>query len=186
MCSAYHPYTVCLPAPAPVRCACCPCGRVAAWLCAPARARVCVCACVRARVCVRACVCVGVWPCSLRSLSLLLALLAVAVVPPADCLRPPACAAVPVCACRYLVNGGLFSPPSLCGLPCLPACVLAALAPCAWPRLLPLFASFHSPIMYILRRYARLARRVVRSAHSAANFFEIVFKPLISVQLSSA
>ena len=96
------------------------------------------------------------------------------------------CAAVPVCACRYLVNGGLFSPPSLCGLPCLPACVLAALAPCAWPRLLPLFASFHSPIMYILRRYARLARRVVRSAHSAANFFEIVFKPLISVQLSSA
>ena len=33
------------------------------------------------------------------------------------------CAAVPVCACRYLVNGGLFSPPSV------PACVLAALAP---------------------------------------------------------
>ena len=56
------------------------------------------------------------------------------------------CAAVPVCACRYLVNGGLFSPPSLCGLPCLPACVLAALAPCAWPRLLPLVASFYSPI----------------------------------------
>ena len=56
----------------------------------------------------------------------------------------------------------------------------------AWPRLLPLVASFHSPIMYILRRYARLARRVVRSAHSAANFFEIVFKPSISVRLSSA
>ena len=56
----------------------------------------------------------------------------------------------------------------------------------AWPRLLPLFASFYSPIMYILRRYARPARRVVRSAHSAANFFEIVFGQSISVQLSSA
>ena len=51
----------------------------------------------------------------------------------------------------------------------------------AWPRLLPLFASFYSPIMYILRRYARPARRVVRSAHSAANFFEIVCGPSISI-----
>lgn len=40
--------------------------------------------------------------------------------------------------------------------------------------------------MYILRRYARPARRVVRSAHSAANFFEIVFGQSISVQLSFA
>ena len=40
--------------------------------------------------------------------------------------------------------------------------------------------------MYILRHYARPARRVVRSAHSAANFFEIVFKPSISISPSSA
>lgn len=76
------------------------------------------------------------------------------------------CAAVPVCACRYLVNGGLFSPPSLCGLPCLSAfrvrvgarvracaCALSAYFPVAC-------RAFYSPIMYILRRYARLARRV--------------------------
>ena len=168
------------------------------------------CACLPAPVRACVCVCVGVWPCSLRSLSLLLALLAVAVVPPADCLRPPACAAVPVCACRYLVNGGLFSPPSPRGLSCLPAfrvrvgacgrvcgrvrglpaCV--CLRACAW-ALSPHSADrrvFYSPIMaHFIRLYgsfSRSARRVVRSAHSAANFFEIVFKPSISVQLSSA
>lgn len=68
----------------------------------------------------------------------------------------------------------------------VPAPAPAPVCARAWPRLLPLVASFHSPIMYILRRYARLARRVVRSAHSAANFFEIVFKLSISVRLSSA
>ena len=86
----------------------------------------------------------------------------------AVCARPRACVRVCVCA-GACVRAGM--------------CVRGR---ARVPRLLPLFASFHSPIMYILRRYARLARRVVRSAHSAANFFEIVFKPLISVQLSSA
>ena len=82
--------------------------------------------------------------------------------------------------------------PRPCVRPCAPArarvCGRARPCVCASARvacLLPLFASFYSPIMYILRRYARPARRVVRSAHSTANFFEIVFKPSISVQLSS-
>ena len=71
--------------------------------------------------------------------------------------------------------------------PCARACV--RVRACAWAlsAYLPVACrAFYSPIMYILRRYARPARRVVRSAHSAANFFEIVFKLSISVQLSSA
>ena len=74
------------------------------------------------------------------------------------------CAAVPVCACRYLVNGGLFSPPSVPVWPCVPparslpadrrACgrVFAARARVCAPLLAAVSVSrayngsFHSPI----------------------------------------
>ena len=77
----------------------------------------------------------------------------------------------------------IVMPAPVCARP--RACVRA----CAWAlsAYLPVACrAFHSPIMYILRRYARLARRVVRSAHSAANFFEIVFGLSISIPPSSA
>lgn len=52
----------------------------------------------------------------------------------------------------FLLAVAVVSPArSSCLRPCLPARVAC---------LLPLFASFYSPIMYILRRYARPARRV--------------------------
>ena len=92
--------------------------------------------------------------------------------------------------CTYMQCACLLPRPPAYLRPCAPARARVCGRVCAWARaragLLPLFASFYSPIMYILRRYARPARRVVRSAHSAANFFEIVFKPSISIPLSSA
>lgn len=161
----------------PARSARCPCCSLRL----PARAR--------ARACV--CVCVGVWPCSLRSLSLLLALLAVAVVPPARSLpadrrtcssararvRPPARACVCAPADAWSTVDFLVRRPCAACLAC--PCVCSLRSPPVRGR-----ACFRCSRLY--GSFSRSARRVVRSAHSTANFFEIVFKPSISVQLSSA
>lgn len=99
---------------------------------------------------------------------------------------------VPACSharARVAVPAPVPAPVCARPRPCLRACVRPCVraGTCVRGRARGRASvSFQSPIMYILRRYARPARRVVRSAHSAVNFFEIVFKPSISIPPSLA
>ena len=126
--------------PVPVRCACCPCGRVAVR----ARPR----ACVRVRVCGRVCAPADAW----STVDFF--------------VRRPcvACLACPLSVCVWARVLAVLACSRACLLPCLSAPVVRA---------------------YIVASPAVLLLAVLLSP-PAANFFEIVFKPSISVQLSSA
>ena len=70
----------------------------------------------------------------------------------------------------------------------VPAPVCARPRVCVWPRVCvgARVAALASVVRVILFAYMVASPAVLPRAGLAVNFFEIVFKPLISVQLSSA
>ena len=161
-----HPYTVYLYLLAllAVPAAACSGRSLSVWPCCSLsvrpRGRAVRSACLPARVRVAA------WPCSPRPCS-------------------PPCAPVPVCARVCVRVRGLARSARL--LPCLPApvpaCSHACLRTCARARMRGLLA----PVVraYIVASPAVLLLAVLLAV-PAANFFEIVFKPSISIPPSSA